>query len=204
MSQIKREVASICMVDALLRGEFVRTEGWQPSYLSTELGNISRVNLIGVVVSKETSGGVLLDDGTGRILLRSFEGDLFSAINTGEVVLVIGRPRIYNEQKYVLPEIIKKLDPKWGEYRQLQLELLRKKVRPLKAKKRIVMESEDFQVNGFQKILEFIKDLDSGDGAEIGEVLKRANLTNGEELIKKLIEEGEIFEIRSGYLKILE
>lgn len=206
MAQVKRETAIICMVDDLLKGSFVKTEGWAPSYFSTPLGDISRVNLIGVIISKDPSGRLIIDDGSGSILLRSFESETFSGLDIGNLVMVIGRPRIYNEEKYVLPEIIKTIDHKWGEHRQLQLKLLRKKIIPKKQEKRVVLNSGTGPqpVNYFQKILEFIKDLDVGEGADIGEVAKRSNVPDAETLIKKLIEEGEIFEIRPGKLKILE
>lgn len=204
MAQIKRETAIICMVDDLLRGSFVKTEGWKPSYFSTELGDVSRVNLIGVIVSKESSGGLLIDDGSGRILLRSFEDQAFTDLNIGDLIMVIGRPRVYNEQKYVLPEIMKKMNQKWGQYRQVQLELLKAGRKKPVQENRMVVEDKEKPINYFQKILEFIKDLDTGDGADTEEVKKRAGAPNAEELIRKLIEEGELFETRPGKLKILE
>jgi len=204
MAQVKRETAMICMVEDLLRGSFVKTEGWNPSYFSTERGNVSRVNIMGVVVSKEPAGGVLLEDGSGRILLRSFEEAAFTAVDTGDLVMVIGRPRIYNEQKYVMPEIIKKMSHKWVEHRQLQLEILRKKINPVRKETRLKLIDEEQQVNYSQKILEFIRDLDAGEGADIEEIIKRSNAPNAETLIRKLIEEGEIFEIRPGRIKVLE
>jgi RPA family protein len=204
MASIKREIAMICMIDDLLQGSFVRTEGWNPSYFSTEMGNVSRANIMGVVVNKEPNGGVLLDDGSGRILLRSFEENAFAGVDTGDLVLVIGRPRIYNEQKYVLPEIIKKVDQKWGEYRRLQLELLRKRVKRVKKAVAVSIKEAVPPVNYFQKILEFIKDLDSGSGADAEEVIKRSSAPDADALIRKLIEEGEIFELKPGKLKILE
>lgn len=203
MAQFKREIAVICMVDDLLRGNFVRTGGWNPSYFSTELGDISRANLMGVVVSKEPTGGLLLDDGSGRILLRSFGESSFTGVDTGDLVLVIGRPRTYNEQKYVLPEIIRKIDQRWGAYRQLQLSILRKKITPVKKEERVPIKESEQPVNYYQKILAFIRDLDTGSGADTEEVIKRSGAPNGDVLIKKLIEEGEIFELRAGKLKIL-
>ncbi len=204
MPQIKRETAIMCIVDDLLRGSFIRTEGWNPSYFSTDLGNISRVNLTGVVVSKDPAGGVIIDDGSGRILLRSFESDSFLDLNIGELVMVVGRPRVYNEEKYVLPEIIKKINHKWGAYRKLQLELLRRNIKKRKKETRVLVKEEPQPINYFQKILEFIKDLDSGEGADVEEVIKRSGAPDAEALIKKLIKEGEIFEIRAGRLKVLE
>jgi hypothetical protein len=137
-------------------------------------------------------------------LLRSFEENAFAGVDTGDLVLVIGRPRIYNEQKYVLPEIIKKVDHKWGEYRRLQLELLRKRVKRVKKAVAVSIKEAVPPVNYFQKILEFIKDLDSGSGADAEEVIKRSGAPDADALIRKLIEEGEIFELKPGKLKILE
>jgi len=204
MAQIKRETAVICMINDLLRGSFIRTEGWNPSYFSTEIGDVSRVSLMGVVVSKDPSGNVVIDDSSGRILLRSFENNAFHDLNIGDLIMVIGRPRVYNEEKYVLPEIIKKIDHKWGAYRQLQLKLLRKKTGLRKKEARILVKEEKQPINHFQKIIEFIKDLDAGEGADIEEVKKRSGAPNAEELINKLIEEGEIFEVKAGKLKVLE
>lgn len=204
MAKIKRETAVVCMINDLLRGSFIKTEGWEPSYFSTDLGDISRVNLMGVVVSKEAVGGTIIDDGSGRILLRSFNNSAFLELNLGDLILVIGRPRVYNEEKYVLPEIIKKIDQKWGDYRQVQLKILRKKVKKRKKENRVPLKEEARPINYFQKILAFIKDLDIGEGADIEEVKKRSAAPNAEEIIMKLIEEGEIFEIKPGKLKILE
>lgn len=188
----------------MLRGSFIKTEGWNPSYFSTELGDISRVNIMGVVVSKDPANRLVIDDSSGRIVLRSFENEAFAGVNIGDLITVIGRPRVYNEEKYVLPEIVRKIGQKWGVFRQLQLEALEKKRKKVKKEDRVLLKEESQSVNYFQKILEFIKDLDTGEGAEIGDVKKRSNAPNAEELIKKLIEEGEIFEIRPGKLKILE
>jgi RPA family protein len=209
MVQVKRETAIICTVQDLLLGEFVKTEGWSPSYFATDVGDISRANLLGVIVSKEENG-LIMDDGSGQILLRSFEANSFHLFEVGDFVLVVGRPRMYNNQKYVMPEILKKIDSAWAEFRKAQLELGRKPItRHVKETKASVEEDsvEEKPINHFQTILEFIKDLDSGDGASSEEVIKRSsakNVKNADELIRKLIEEGEIFEIRPGRLKLLE
>jgi hypothetical protein len=204
MAQVKRETASICQVQDLLLGDFVKTEGWTPSYFSTRLGNLSRVNIIGVIVSKDQDG-FLFDDGSGRILLRSFEQNSFEDIQIGDFVVLVGRPRAYNEQKYVMPEILKRISPAWADFRKVQVELL-KKIIPVPEKETRVVINEPAPpiANYYQKIVDFIKDLDDGSGAEIGEVIKRSDVPKADELIRKLIEEGEIFELKPGKLKLLE
>ena len=203
MSQIKRETAIICSVRAIIKGNFVKTEGWAPSYFETEAGNISRVNITGVVISKQDDKGMILDDGTDRIVIRSFETNLPSNISIGDLTTVIGRPRMYNEEKYVLPEIIKKTSPKWAEFRKIQVSLTPKKKVSAQPKHKIIVEEEPRQINHYQRIIEFVNDLDSGNGADASEVVKRLGVDNAEELIKRLIEEGEIFEPKAGKLKVL-
>jgi len=188
----------------LLKGSFVKTEGWAPSYFATDLGNVSRVNIIGVVVSNELAGGVILDDGSGRILLRSFEENAFEKLSIGDLIMVVGRPRVYNEQKYVLPEIIKKISQDWATYRQAQLEILRRQIKVVKREIRTPIRAGERPINYFQKITNFIKDLDAGSGADIEEVIKRSSVPDADALIRKLIEEGEVFEIRPGKLKLLD
>ncbi|MBN1792370.1 hypothetical protein JW826_01675 [Candidatus Woesearchaeota archaeon] len=206
MAQVKRETATVCMIDDLLNGSFVKTEGWNPSYFDTGIGRISRASLFGVIVSKDDEGAVL-DDGSGRMLLRSFEENSFNGVGIGDFVLIVGRPRAYSDQKYLTPEIIRKIDPRWGGYRKIQLEMSRRNapviVKP-KENKVLIKEENELPVNHYQKIVEFIRDLDSGSGADVDEVMKRSGAPNSEEFVRKLIEEGEIFEIKPGKLKVLE
>jgi len=203
MAQIKRETAIICTIKDLLSGSFVKTEGLTPSYFSTDRGNISRANIIGVIVNRDAEGFVV-DDGTGRLLLRSFDQQpSISDEDIGALVMIIGRPRIFNEQKYIVPEIIKRIDHKWGEFRKAYLEIHKIDHVLFKKEVRIPINEESPTINPYQKIIDFIKDLDAGNGADINDVMKRSGLPAAEELIRKLIEEGEVFEIRPGKLKLL-
>lgn len=203
MAQIKRETAIICTIKDILTGSFVKTEGLTPSYFSTDRGNISRANIIGVIVNRDADG-LVVDDGSGRILLRSF--DQHPGVNEEEIgtlVMIIGRPRVFNEQKYIVPEIIKKIDPKWAEFRKAYLEINHTDPIVFKKEVRIPVKEEGPAVNPYQKIIEFIKDLDTGSGADVNDVMKRSGIPSAEELIRRLIEEGEVFEIKPGKLKLL-
>jgi len=204
MAQVKRETAYICLISDIIQGNFVKAEGWNPSYVVTAIGNLSRINLMGVLVSREDND-LVLDDGSGRIILRSFEEGSLNEFNVGDFVTVIGRPRAYNEQKYIVPEIIKKTEPTWAEYRKKQIEFLKREQVPVRKENKVIAAEPTSPVaNQYQKIIEFIRDLDAGDGAEANEVAGRTGFPNAEMLILKLIEEGEIFEIKPGRLKILE
>ncbi|MDP2750218.1 MAG: hypothetical protein Q8O89_05275 [Nanoarchaeota archaeon] len=130
----KRQIAYKINVIDLIEGRYVKEEGWEPNYVLIADGRkVSRINILAIVVSKQTGAGeypdLMIDDGTGKISLRSFGGGIdFDQFNIGDLITVIGRPREFNEQKYLVPEIIKKTDDKkWIEIRKLELQLLRMK-----------------------------------------------------------------------------
>ena len=92
----KRLVAHKIGIKDIIESEYVTEEGWQPNYIITKNEKkISRVNLIGTIVLK--SGGenlnyksIVLDDGTGKISVRSFEEkDMLLNFNIGDIILLL-------------------------------------------------------------------------------------------------------------------
>jgi len=190
---MKRETAFKVRIKDILNGRYIVNEGWNPNYI--EIGNrrFSRVNVLGTVVGYE-NGLLKIDDGTGEIALRSFENESFD-FSTGDVVLVIGRPREFNETKFIVPEIVKKIDLRWIKVRQLEFkDIKEEKIEDVK---------EVLKENLSNKILEIIQSNDKEDGVKTETILELIHSRNCELEIKKLIEEGEIFEIRPGILKLL-
>ncbi|MFH1053428.1 MAG: hypothetical protein V1740_03345 [Candidatus Woesearchaeota archaeon] len=131
INQQKRQTAFKVRIRDILEGEYVKTEGWDPSYILTRLNKkISRVNLISFIIGKSEKNQfdsfyLLIDDGDSQIACRSFEkNDEFLKVDIGDIVLVIGRPRSYGSEKYIIPEIIKPLNNGWFNYRKKELELL--------------------------------------------------------------------------------
>jgi len=208
----KRQVAQKLRIKELINGKYIKEEGWQPNYIITDDGKqISRVNLIGTVVSIPVGQdmnyqSIVLDDGTGRISIRSFDQNkIFENIKIGDVVLLIGRPREYGKEVYLLPEILKKIQDKgWIKVRALELQ--NKKEPYIKDKEEVFEEAkedviEDIQESTADKIIRIIKEKDIGDGVDFEEVL---NQINDEKIINDLLKKGELFEIRPGILKVLE
>jgi len=126
----KRQTAYKVRIKDLLEGEYIKEEGWQPNYIKTKRGrNVSRINLISVVVQKDEKdnyGSLILDDGSGRISVRSFDQNIsLNNLDVGNMISLIGRPREYGSEKYIMPEVIKVLeDTKWAEVRRLELKEL--------------------------------------------------------------------------------
>ena len=92
-----------------------------PDYINLKELKISRVNLMGVVVHKFISedgnyAAFTLDDSTETIRCKVFASysedmiDKLRDVKEGEVLDIVGRIREYNEEVYISPETIVKVD----------------------------------------------------------------------------------------------
>jgi RPA family protein len=213
---IERQTAKIASINEIITGKYIKKEGWEPNYVATKKNeNISRVNIIGIVVTiPDNTNTLFLDDGTGKIEARSFEnGNMFKDVNIGDVVLLIGRPREYNESIYINAEIVKKIKNKgWLEYRKKELILKNIKMPDIKTEEKKdeelqVSEEKENTANNkesideIEEILMKVKEMDKGDGCDVQELVGSNPKT--EEIVEQLIMKGEIFEIKPGKVKIL-
>ena len=108
-----------------------------------------------------------------------------------------------------MPEIIRKVDEKWAEVRKIQLHMLWPEPAYNSEEEKeheeiLKPQEENIMDPNMQHIFEIIKELDAGDGADFEAVVSKANVLNPERTIKTLLEQGEIFELRPGKLKVLE
>lgn len=90
--------------------------------------NVYRVSVIGNVVDKYVSNqkpysNVTIDDGTGTIRLKAFadNAQTLMPFEIGDTVKTIGIIRLYNEELYIVPEIVVRVDIKWLLARKLEL-----------------------------------------------------------------------------------
>ena len=65
----------------------------------------------------------------------------------------------------------------------------------------VIEEEINAEETPSEKVLEAIRKLDSGKGADFDEVIKCVD--NGEHIVHTLMAEGEIFEVSPGKLKVL-
>jgi RPA family protein len=211
VEEIKRQTAYKCSIDTLNKGSFVKKQGWESSYLMTEYGDFSRVNIIAVVVSK-TENSVTIDDGTGQISGRLFENlEQLEDIGVGSIVMVVGRPREYNDNTYLTIELIKTVDPGWIAYRKKELSFLTQvrgleELHPINTNKKSpepdIVENIS-TMSSKDKIAHIIKQLDRGEGAIIDDVLRLSRVNNGEDLISDMMMRGEIYESKAGHVKLM-
>lgn len=225
MTTIERQTAYLTTIGTLLVGSFVKAEAqMQPSFLRTASGKeMSRVHIIAVIVGLGDGGEATLDDGSGKIVARSFENPaFFSSFVLGDIVRIIGRVRAFNEQQYLIPEIAKKISNK--QFVQLHKLALRS-LEGLHGNKtvsaavpttelsseEVVVGTDEIPIDDddstphtpFDDVIARIKELDKGDGAAIEQIIELTN-PDSEKLIHHLLETGEIFEIRPGRVKLLD
>lgn len=194
----KRQIAYKLQIKHLLENPYHQQEGWNPNYLQINDLKVSRVNLIAVVVSKEQNN-FILDDGTGQITTRLFEPMKNDQPEIGETCLIIARIREYNSQKYLVPEIIKKIkNPQWIQVRKLELKNFTTTTKPVPEK------TEQENLAPVENLLNLIKKLDQGSGADVDDLIKQSTLPDCEKMIEELLKEGDIFEISPGKIKILK
>lgn len=98
-------------------------------FLDVNGKEVYRINLIANVIDKFESSqkqyvNITLDDGTGNVRVKAFADSihLLQNINLGDSVLMVGVLRFYNDELYIMPEIVKTIDPKWLLARKLELE----------------------------------------------------------------------------------
>ncbi|MCB9358534.1 hypothetical protein H6503_01260 [Candidatus Woesearchaeota archaeon] len=208
----ERQTAKIVSIKEISTGKYLKQEGWEPNYILTRSNEkVSRANVIGVVVTvPENSSSAFIDDGTGKIELRSFDGGPnFSNITIGDILIVIGRPREYNNEIYINAEVIRKIENKgWLEFRKKEIAL-----KNLHAGEDIEQENEQVkdenvepqkieEIDLIDSLLMKIKELDKGEGCNIEELGE--TFENADDIVSQLLLRGEIFEIAPGRVKVLE
>ena len=202
----KRNIAFKLRVGDLLAGKPIMN-GERFSFLELGDKKIVRVNLIANVVDKYESSGesrylfLKLDDGSGQISLKVFGDDVVKLkdFNQGETVVVIGVLRNWNNETYIQPEIIKLQDPKYLLVRKLEIEKERSKNSSVVVDKVQVVALRD-------NLLNKIKSSEENGGIEIDKIIieiRDASPDLIHQEIKKLIEDGIIFEPRPGKVRYL-
>ncbi len=216
-----RNTAYKVWVSSLLSGEYFKEEGefgfW---YTNINGKKVFRVNLICSIVDKysgENYSSITVDDGSGVISIKAWkEGTaLLSDFDVGDLVMIVGKVKSYNGI-YVVPEIVRKLDnPFWLKLRKLELakeygETGRVEVNSINiSEEKINQDAENVveekveDSNSREKVLRLIESFDSGNGADFADVVKNSGLESAENVINELIQEGEVFELHKGKLRVM-
>ncbi len=232
-----RQTAVKINIASIKQANFVEDKEYGLNSIMTNYGRLYRVNVIGILISKNIEeSSFLLDDGTGTIPVNfnfSNEKDIlkFQNINQGNCVMIIGKPRKYNDMPYILPEIIKEFDNmKWMKLRKLELETQDKENFKVNkdeetsshqqnnnieqvtsnieknSNNTIKSEKEEEIKDTYEIVHSIIDSRDNGDGVNFDFIvreLEKMNVNRSETVVKKLLERGELFEITPGMIKLL-
>ena len=198
----KRNVAYKLRIGDILKGVPMMDEG---KFLFLELGDkkVVRVNILANCVDKFIQEGekqfasLTIDDASGQLKLKAFGEDIepLKAIMQGDTLQIVGNMREWNGELYMIPEVVKKVDARWLLVRKLEIQNARKDM-PAAA-------SGDSSLK--DGIMEKIKAAESEGGIDVDKIIMDTEASpdaiNGE--VKKLLEEGLIYEPRPGRLRYL-
>lgn len=205
----KRETAYKLRIEDLLKAKqiFEPSEVLNKRLLFVEFGNkrFLRVNLIANIIDKYESDGerkfasITLDDGTGQIRAKVFGEEInkYKEFSQGHTVLIIGVLKSFNQELYIYPEIIKEKAPKYLLVRKLEIE----KSFPIK-----LNSEQKKEINALRDdLIEMIKLSEKDQGIDSEEIIMKTKSRPEiiQQEIKRLLEEGIIYEPRPGRIRYL-
>jgi len=198
----KRNIAYKMRIGDVLRGVPMMDEG---KFLFLELGDkkVVRVNILANCVDKYIQEGekqfasLTVDDASGQLKLKVFGEDveMFKEILQGDTLQIVGNMREWNGELYLIPEVVKKVDARWLLVRKLEIQNARKD-----------MPAGDSKDSGLKNsIMDKIKGAETEGGIDVDAIIMDTEASpdaiNSE--VKKLLEEGLIYEPRPGRLRYL-
>ncbi len=187
-----------------------------------------RVNIMGNVIDKFVSEGekkyaaLTIDDASSQIRIKTFGEDILKlqGIEIGDTILVIGNARTFNDEIYILPEILRRIDLKWLLVRKKELERgqasdpadnrISKQLKQvnLTEQQREIIEEIIFQKKpGGKTIKENILDLlkQETEGIDIDRLIMMVDspVDSIKSTVQEMIENAEIFEPKPGKIRLL-
>ncbi len=208
----KRATAVKVKLNELINSEFIKNEG-EIGYSLINGVRVSRINIIATIVNKfvnneKHSGTIVIDDGFDVINVRVWENEfhLIDNLVIGDLIKIIGRVRKYNDEIYLTPEIIKKVNPNWFALRFIEINNQASSNEQLISNKQLDEQStlnNSDSINLKDNLFNFIKNK-GNDGATIEEL---TSIAGDKKLcinaLMELINDDLIFEPRAGRYKLL-
>lgn len=205
---VERWTAKKLRIIDLVRGEWVKREGEAGFVLTPYKEEIRRARILATCVNKFVSddgnfASITLDDSTACVRAKVWK-DLkpILGMEVGWLVDVIGRVREYDDEIYLVPEIIRKLDdPNWELLRRLELidKIKRLKAGKGKEVEEVKKEKESDELR--REILAVIEQ--AKDGMEYNKIAEKVKASQEqlEAIINELLGEGICYEPTPGKIK---
>ncbi len=218
-----RQTAYKLWIASILSSPYTKTTGeFSPNYITFKDQQISRVNIMANVIEtfaspEDTHASLTVDDGSGTIRIRVFKDNLalLRDIEMGDLVLIIGKIREYNNELYILPEIVKKLtNASWGKLRRL--ELTKEHGKPPALQQAIHLQEIPQQHTALQvqTVVAPVSEITQGvlssiekseEGVSLPVLATSLNITQGEveKIILELLKNNDIYQNKPGHYKVL-
>lgn len=199
--ETRRLTAKKTSIGEVISGRFVRKSGFESSYVLTNLGRrLSRVRVLGLLVDKflsldERYATITLDDSTETIRCKAFVNvKIFDGFGKGNLIDIFGKLREYNNEMYIIPEIIRKVDSNFETLRRLELEKI---IRGQKEKIKKIKELQN-QVSDLNELKIAVKEFMPLEDAE--------GILEAQDMIESAVEEKTVAtsEIKNKILKLIE
>lgn len=199
-------IAHKLWITNIIDNNFYRGEDeFDPGYIIVNNESISKTNIIGTVIdSFRNDDGfyatLTVDDSSATIKIKTFSRDtqILNDLNKGDLVLIVGKIREYQNEVYILPDFIKKLsDLNWDLLRKIEL---------IKSLGKLNKKSEKLTQKPADRIMVFNLIKNKGDpGMTVDEIIQNINLSKEELelLLNKLIEDGEIYQDKPNNFKVI-
>ena len=215
----KRQTALKIRISEIVSGNVIQNNNLY--FVEINGQRITRINILANVIDKYVSDGekkyavLTLDDASGQLRLKAFAEEIekIRPIEIGDTILVIGNVRYFNNEIYILPEIVKKLDARWLAVRKLELEKNKHKQPQsvIKTKAEKIQEAEkaedkvqELDSNKLRKqIIEILKQ--NEEGVDIDKVIMELHAPVDEitKITTKMLEDAEIYEPKPGRIRLL-
>ena len=221
---ISRLTAYKIWIASLINSPYVNNPGeFEPNYIKVNGKEISRVNVIATVVNKYISDDgtyvtIIVEDGSSQIRVKSWREDtlLLKNINVGDTILLIARVKNYQNEIYLLPEIVKKVNPNWELVRKLELlkEYGKPKLEQVTQIKEEIIPNTEIQnieeitfssTNLRNELLNLIEKNEDKNGISLEEMKLELHkdVTEIYNILEELIKEGQVYQVGDKYRLML-
>jgi RPA family protein len=181
------------------------------SFLKIKDMNVVRANLFGVVADKGSYEGystIVLDDSSGSIRARVWSDDVYllENVNVGDPVFVVARWAEFNNERYIRPEIVRKVSMDWALFRRLELT----KLYGLPSREeKVSVKSEEDKADKIEPSLadrEFVLNLiEKNDEVSDEQIVVQSGKSKEimKVAIQDLLKDGEIFAVKPGVYRLV-
>ncbi|MBI4020293.1 MAG: hypothetical protein HY367_03090 [Candidatus Aenigmarchaeota archaeon] len=206
---MERQTAKKVGIRDITEGEWIKREGLEPSFIITQHGEeVARARIMGTVVTRFVAddgnfASITVDDSTDTIRVKTFQtAKPVEKTAVGDLVDIVGKVRVYNNEVYMIPEVVRKVaDANEELLRRLDIN---RKLSKMKASGKSRTSAADKMKQREQLRKDVIKLLEKNrEGMTFEELIASVNLPEEavEPVLNDLLAEGICYEPTPGRIR---